>query len=188
MPEPLKIVIADFRVIIQNGLTTVMDHYDEFEVCGITKDSKELRNALLLHEPDVVIFDYAQGENIKLEDVKMIRTVSPKTGVLIITSDLANDKVHYVLEQGINGFLLTQCDEEEIYGAIKATAEGEKFFCGKVLDIILQKERERENPTCEPTNLSKRELDVVKLISKGLTTTQMADELCLSGEIGRAHV
>ena len=110
-----------------------------------------------------------------------MKSVSPKTNILIISSDENRDTIHFILENGVNSFLTKDCDETEIRNAIYATAKGEKFFCGKILDIIFEKHYSKDNgESCEPTELTTRELEIVKLIIEGHSTKEIADQLCLS--------
>src|SRR5690606_10276647 len=82
---------------------------------------------------------------------------------------------------GAHGYLTYECDEDEIIHAVFALKKGEKFYCNKVLDIVLNKHLyKKENESCEPTSLSERETQIVKLLARGQTNKQVAEKLIIS--------
>ena len=95
----------------------------------------------------------------------------------MITSDIKKEEVLSVLEYGVTGFLLKECDKSEIISAINASSRKEKFFCGKVLDIVLNTD---QTPSCAPTRLTERETEIVQLMAEGKGTNEMASALSLS--------
>lgn len=183
-----EVLIADSQTIVREGLKTILHRESDVRVVAEAQSGIELRHKLPEVQPDVVIIDYALDGYFSVEDVLKIRELSPSTKILVITTDLAQDKVHRVLEYGVTSFLLKECDANEIRQAIAATSRNEKFFCGRVLDIILDKDRKPEtDDRCAPTVLSKREIEIVGLIAKGLTTNQIAETLFLSAHTVNTH-
>ena len=92
-----------------------------------------------------------------------------------------------VLEKGVEGYLTRECDEDEIIHAIFAIAKGEKFYCNKVMDIILNKQYNPEDNNCEPTTLTQRETEITALIAKGMTNKSIAEQLHLSPHTVHTH-
>ncbi|MDP5169312.1 MAG: response regulator transcription factor [Bacteroidia bacterium] len=179
-----KILVADSAYLVREGLKTVLSGHPDLQVVGEAGNRKELFRILPLCEPDLLIFDYYDPANsFSIEDVKTIVSVSPQTHILIISSWLDKEKVMQVLGYGAKGFLLKECDETEILGAIHAIKKNEKFFCGKVLDIILERHTERkgeETAPCEPANLTQRETEIVRMMGEGASTSDIAEGLSLS--------
>ena len=92
------------------------------------------------------------------------------------------------METGISGFVTKECSQQEIVAAIYATAKGEKFFCNKVLELILDKHLQKEEKDkCLPTDLSVREVEVVQLTASGLNARQVAEKLNLSHHTVYTH-
>ena len=92
-----------------------------------------------------------------------------------------------LLESGINGCVTRSCSEDEIINAIFSIAKGEKFFCNKVVDVILNKHLYQKEEDCAATVLSGREAEVTGLIASGLTNKEIATELFLSSHTIHTH-
>ena len=86
----------------------------------------------------------------------------------------------------MNSFLTKECDETEILDAVMATAKNERFFCSKILNYILEKSFNK-SISCKPSPLSQREVEIVRLIAKGLIAKEIADRLNLSTHTVYTH-
>ena len=135
----IKIVIADTQYLIRIGLKNLLSGEVEFKIIGEALNSEELYHLVNNHKPDVVIFDYNNAKNFVIEDIGMVKSVSPNTNFLIISSDDNKANIYKVIELGALSFLTKECDKEEIIDAVYATAKNEKFLCHKVIDIIIEK-------------------------------------------------
>ncbi|MFT5383147.1 MAG: DNA-binding NarL/FixJ family response regulator [Saprospiraceae bacterium] len=168
------------------GLRHLMERIDDFEIVGEAKNMVDLKHLLKGNSIDVVILDHLQTNNFGDDVFQTIRTLSPKTQILIISADDNKQNIYKVIESGVNSFLTKQCDEEEIINAVKATAKGEKFFCSKVLNFILEKSfGKAEN--CAPSPLTPRECEIVRLVSAGKIAKEIAGELNLSTHTVYTH-
>ncbi|MCI4670191.1 MAG: response regulator transcription factor [Bacteroidia bacterium] len=173
----IKVFIADAAFLVREGIKSVAAAYDHIEVIGESARADELRAKLKRYSPDLLIIDYSSPNFFSIEDIKYVAKHYPSINFLVITSDIKKEDVLTVLEQGVTGFLLKECDKSEIISAINASSKNEKFFCGKVLDIILDRD---QTPSCAPANLTERETEIVKLMAGGKGTNEMAEELSLS--------
>ncbi|MEO0897046.1 MAG: response regulator transcription factor [Bacteroidota bacterium] len=174
---PVNIFVADAAFLVREGIKSVIEAYPNMKLVGEAGRSEEMRAKIKVHKPDLLVIDYNAPGNFTVEDIAFVSKNHPNTKFLVISSDIKKDEVLTVLEMGVTGFLLKECDKSEIISAINASTRKEKFFCGKVLDIILDR---NQSPTCEPTNLTEREIEVVRLMAEGRGTQEMADELSLS--------
>ncbi|MFK7921947.1 MAG: LuxR C-terminal-related transcriptional regulator [Bacteroidia bacterium] len=175
-----NILIADNAFLVREGIKAVVADSKSIHVIGEARNEKELHLNVSQHKPDVVIIDYRAGKAFSTDSVRDLIERSPSTNVLVISSDLERRQVISVLEYGVLGFLLKECDEEEILGAIKAVAAGEKFFCSKVLDILLERTMNPAVADCAPTRLTQREIEVVKQMAEGVPAQEIAERLSLS--------
>ena len=181
--NPIHILIADAAFLVRTGIKAVLSGYPHLQVMEEATNSRELQQRLQTRQPDVLIMDYNAPGAFALEDVQQVAEIAPKSGILVISSDLKRQEVLQVLEWGVKGFLLKECDQAEIVSAISSVARQEKFFCGKVLDIILER-RSQSAPgsgeACQPTRLTERETEIVKLMAEGYATQDIAERLSLS--------
>lgn len=184
----IRIFLADAAFLVREGIKSVVSGYSHLKVVGEATRSSDLAERLGPLKPDLVVLDYNAPGAFSLDDVRQIQVFSPESKLLVISSDLKKEQVLYVLECGVKGFLLKECDQTEIISAIHALAKNEKFFCGKVVDIILERQsRGGEKEACQPALLTERESEIVALMGEGLTTQQIADQLYLSTHTVYTH-
>ena len=177
----IKIIIADAQYLIRLGLSCLLNKHDNIEITASVKDSFELSQAIENQVPDIVIFDYDCPKGFCISDISSIKSAYPQINFVIISNDNTKDNIYSILEHEGISFLTKQCDEEEILGAIYASAKKERFLCNKIVNVILEKNSDKEEiEDCLPTNLSNRELQILKLTAKGFSAKQIADELILS--------
>jgi DNA-binding NarL/FixJ family response regulator len=184
----ISIVIADAQHLIRAGLRHLVSQDDRFKVVGEASNEEELRKKLSELQPDVVILDYDQDGAFSISTINRLKAQHPHVRIMVMSDDDEKERIYKVLQLGVNGFLTKGCGEEEVYDAIKATAKGEKLFCTRVLDYLLeksfpeqqQKPAERESVSCGPTPLSPREIEIVRHIARGLIAKEIASELNLS--------
>jgi DNA-binding NarL/FixJ family response regulator len=176
----ISVAIADSQYLIRVGLTHLLNTRKEVDVVGEAANRKSLYQLLKSKQPDVLIFDYNKPDTFDKEDLGKVRKLSPKTGILIISADDNRQSIYDVLEKGVNSFLTKECDEDEIFKAIKATSRGEKFFCSKVLDFLLQKSFGTEPKDCHAIPLTIREVEIVKLVAGGKTAKEISEEINIS--------
>lgn len=175
--KKIEILVAESNLLIRKGLHCLLSVEPEFEIVGEVDCSDELLSYVRKQKPAVIIIDIFQTEAFKVDDLATIQAFSPETHVVIITNNTFKDDVLNVLNKGVHGFILKECDADEITEAIRAAARSEKFFCGRVVDSILEKKLPQN---CEPLILSDREIEVIRLIAEGLTTQEIAEHLSRS--------
>lgn len=184
----IKVALADKQALTRTGLKSFILEKTDLVLLDDVDSAIDLKDILQNHQPQVLLVDYNLKDFISIKDLKSVNQISPKTRILIISSDNNKSKIFQVLEVGINGYVTKECSKQEIVGAIYATARGEKFFCNKVLDLILEKHLSKEeDEECLPTELSVREVEVVKLTASGLNAKQIADKLHLSHHTVYTH-
>ena len=185
--QSIRLLLADSQYLIRLGLKSLLARNKHIKIVGESSNTEELLKKVHDLQPDVVLMDYKNSHHFNLEDIKEVKTISPSSKMLIISSDDDKNNIFKVIEYGINSFLTKECSEEEIMNAIVATAKNEKFFCNKILDIILAKHLSKEDDDCAPTELTVRELEIVGLIAEGHSTKDIAEELYLSTHTVYTH-
>lgn len=180
------ILIADNQLLTREGIKTLIADNSGLQVVGEAANAEELGLQLKKLSPDLVIIDYHLPGFFGVNDIGKVYQASPKTKVLVVTTNQSKTDIMKVLEYGVNNYILKQCDKEEFISAVYATINGERFLCGKVIDAVLDKHQNKEEH-CEPTILSKREVEIVKLISEGLTNGAIAEKIYLSVHTVSTH-
>lgn len=182
-----SIIVADSQYLIRFALKQIVRTESHLALVGEVGSEEELIELLQKgSRPDIIMMDYFE-DGFQLSTVKKIRSICPKSSIIIISSDEHKENILQTLEWGVNGFLTKFCDEEEIRDAIKASINKDKFFCSKVLDYLLEKTFGKETEAQAPMPLSKREIEVVQLIARGLVAKEIASLLNLSPHTVYTH-
>lgn len=134
--------------------------------------------------PQLVVIDISDKDRELVPKLKEMKdTLS--ASFLVISNSQTKDSIQQMLAMGIKGILTKNCSEEEIINGLRAVAQGNRFFCNNILDMVVESPKEEDD--CEPTNLSPREFEVLELITKSMTTAQIAEELHLSVHTINSH-
>lgn len=178
--DSITVVLADEQHLVRTGLKQVLVQAGNVQIVGEAGDEEELMQLVEEQHPRIVIMDYNQPDSFQHDTITAIRQCSPHTNILIISADNEKQSIYRVLENGVSSFITKTCGEEEIIDAVAATAKGEKFFCTKIVDYLLEKSFAKEENNTTPAPLTGREIEIVRLIAKGLIAKEIAGELNLS--------
>lgn len=175
-----RILVADNQYLTRLGLKCLLNRQAHINIVGEAENEHQLLEMISRTSPDLIILDYHQQKDFSTESIRKINLLTPHIGLLVISADNNKHSIYQVIENGVSGFLTKSCEEKEILDAVDAVMEGKKFFCNKILEIILERSFAKPGEECAPTPLSNREIEVVKLISKGLIAKEIASNLNLS--------
>jgi two-component system invasion response regulator UvrY len=184
--KPIDALIADNQPLTVAGLELFLSEKQDIKVVGKVKKGEELVGLVEKFQPSLLIVDYNSPGYVALDDIRNAMASSSKTNVLILSSDNNKASILEALQLGVKGYITKECSLEEVGMAVQATAKGEKFFCHKVLDIIMEKHFSVA-PDSEPTVLTTRETEILKLIAHGHSTQVIADTLFLSPHTVQTH-
>lgn len=144
--ENIKIILADPSFISRTGIKSTLEASPECKLILEVTSSFELLKETKKQKPNIVIIDYNVSDTFSINDLKKIKLISPKTNILVISSDNNRKNIYKVLNFGIKNFLTKECYSNDILDAVKATAKGEKFFSAKIIDIMLEKNKKDKTP------------------------------------------
>lgn len=188
--ERTKIVIADDHVVVREGTRELLEREADLEVVGEAGDGEEAVNLVTKLKPDVAIIDIAMPKLNGIEATKQIKALCPATAVLILTAYDNDQYIFALLEAGAAGYLLKNVRGQEVIEAVRAVHAGESVLhpvvARKVLNRFVPSKREAREREAE--ELTDRELEVLKLASKGLSNKDIAEQLCLSVRTVQAHL
>ena len=172
----INLIIAETQYLIIEGLKSIFRRYPEINIVAVTVNKEDFFNTLHTQSTDLVVVDPLHLEGFRVDDISTIETISPGTRILIITDITNADVVMKIVETGVKGYLTKTCDEQEIIDAVHALMRGEKMYCHKVVNIVMQG-TEVVAESCDAAGLSEREIEIIRLIANGYTTRQIADTL-----------
>jgi len=189
--KKIKILIADDHAFVRESTRRILEQEADLEVIGEAGDGEEAVRLATSFKPDVAIIDIAMPKLDGIEATEQIKTLCPGISVLILSAYDDDQFVFSLLEAGAAGYLLKSVRGQEIVDAVRAVYSGESVLhpavARKVLNRFARPSAEVEVKK-SPELLSEREMEVLKLVTKGLSNKDIADKLCLSVRTVQGHL
>jgi two-component system response regulator NreC len=182
----IRIVLADDHTVVRSGLQLLLDKEPDFEVVAQAGDVEAARRYVRGHHPRVLVLDLNMAGELSIESIPLIREESPGTQIVVLTMQTEPAFAREALAAGALGYVLKDAAEHELVEAVRNAAAGESF-----LNPRLGAKIAAEPPPGPPDDLSAREVEVLTLIARGFTNTEIAEQLYLSVrtvETHRAHI
>lgn len=173
-------MIADDHPVVCQGLSAIIRAEREMSVVGEASDGRQLIRMFREHRPDVTLIDLRMPVMDGVEAVKAIRKESRNAGILILTTYQGDEDIFRAVEAGAQGYLLKGMPPHELLDAIRNVHHGLRYLPPPVLETLAQR----------PPNsdLSNRELQVLRLIVKGMSNKQIGEALGISQSTVKWHV
>jgi DNA-binding NarL/FixJ family response regulator len=185
--EGIKILLADNQELTVAGFKNFLSGNDDLDIVDVVQNKEDLSEMMSTLRPTLLVADYNLPGYLSINDLREASLLSKETHLLILSSDNNKSSILDVLQLGIKGYITKECSREEVLRAIRSTSKGEKFFCHKILDIIMEKTFSAEPDACDPAVLTVRETEILRYIANGYSTLEIADELHLSPHTVQTH-
>lgn len=179
-----RVLLADQQPLVVAGIRHILQPQEGFVIVDEVKSKDTFVEQLQHHKPEILIADYNCPEFIGRQEIEQVRNWSPTTNTLIISANSDNTTILEVIQSGVTGYLTKSCSREEVIAAIHSVAKGEKFFCNKILNLILEKNFTEDTST---SGLTTREKEILTLLAKGFSTAKISSELFLSPHTVHTH-
>jgi len=183
LDRPIRLLIVDDHPVVRDGLRGVFTGDPDFEVVGEAGDGAEALAMVERNATDVVLMDLRMPRMGGVEAIARLREAAPATRVLVLTTFDTDRDVLPAIEAGATGYLLKDAPREELVRAVRAASRGESVLSPAVAGRLMGQVRK---PTQEA--LSRRELDVLKLIADGATNREAAGQLFVSEATIKTHL
>lgn len=172
-----SVIVADPVYLAREGLKNLIEKHGEFLLKGEITSPSEFLPVIKDEKPDVLVISLDSNGFADFEVIKSVKEISPGTGILVISSDKKKETILKIIRSGALGYLTKQCGKDEIIDALNSVLKNEKFFCSKILDVILDKRKDAGDAKNE---LTEREIEIIKLIAEKYSNTEIAEKLFIS--------
>ena len=189
----MRVLIADDQPLFRRGLHVVLGTEDGIEVVGEAENGQEAVEKAQELVPDVVLMDVRMPRVNGIEATRQIRIDVPSTKILMLTVSDAEEDLYEAIKAGANGYLLKEISVEEVAEAIRAVSQGQSLIspsmASKLLNEFTALVRRAEGRDQLPTpTLTTREIEILRLVAKGMSNREIADELFISENTVKNHV
>jgi two-component system, NarL family, response regulator NreC len=185
----IRIILADDHVILRHGLSKSLQMENDIEVIAQANDGRSTVQLAQELSPDIIIMDIGMPDLNGIEATRQIVKNSPKIKVIALSMHSAKKFIVEMFKAGASGYLLKDCEFDELVNAIRTVASGNKYISPSISNILVE--------TCvtdEPnkkesafTTLTRREREILQLLAEGRTTKQIAKRLHISPKTVEVH-
>jgi NarL family two-component system response regulator LiaR len=188
MTTPIRVLIVDDHAIVRKGIVALLAHEPDLRVVGEAADGEAAVTQAAILTPDVILMDLVMPEGDGIAAIRRIVAEQPAVRILVLTSFATDEKIFPAVKAGALGYLLKDSTPEELVRAIRQVAHGEASLHPMIARKILHElAHPPEHPPPAQT-LSERELDVLRLVTQGLSNREIAERLVITEMTVRSHV
>ena len=182
------VLIADDQELVREGLRMVVDATPGYHVVGEALNGHEAVAMTRALDADVVLMDIRMPVMDGIEATRQLVASKSRAKVLVLTTFDLDEYVYAALKAGASGFLLKDATREQLIDGIAAVVSGESLLAPAVTRRLIEDYCRRPPPTPATTPLTRRELDVVRALSKGLSNAEIATTLFLGETTVKSHI
>jgi DNA-binding NarL/FixJ family response regulator len=191
--EAIRVLVADDHALYRRGLEMVLGQEEGIEIVGEASDGAEAIRRVEELLPDVVLMDIRMPRRSGIEACTAIKDVVPSTKIVILTISDEESDLYEAVRAGANGYLLKDVPGEEIAAGIRAVAGGQSLISPSMASKLLSEfasmiKKSEERPQMPVPRLTERELEVLKLVARGMANRDIAKELFISENTVKNHV
>jgi DNA-binding NarL/FixJ family response regulator len=185
---PIRIVLVDDHSIMRQGLRAILEREEDLRVVGEAATVAGAATAVVEGKPNVVVLDLKLSAGPQVDGIELCRALTrahPGLGVLVLTTYVEDRLVVEAVHAGARGYVVKDVDTTELVRAIRAVSRGESAFDSRSASAMV---RSINGGTPERERLTDRELDVLRLLARGLSNRAIGRELFISETTVKFHV
>jgi len=188
MTEKIRVVIADDHAIVRQGLEVLINTQPDMELIAQAQDGEEVVRMARETRPDVIVMDLMMPVKDGLTAIEEINQLDLEAQILVLTSFPEDEMVISAIKAGATGILLKDSLPDKLLNAIRTVSHGESILHPTVSRKLMEKVRQPSETASLEDLLTQRELDVLRLLTKGFTNGQIALNLNVSIRTVTTHI
>lgn len=187
--NPITVIIVDDHAVVRQGLIAFLQTQEDIEVIGEAENGIQLLELLPHSVPDVLLMDLIMPDMDGVEATRRVKTISPHTQVIIFTSYYKDEHIFPAVRAGALSYILKDSKPEELADTIRKAARGEAVLHPRVAARLVQEVQGARSETLNPfSELSDREMEILRLIASGISNREIAETLFISEKTVKSHV
>ncbi len=188
MSDSIQVLVADDHAIVRKGICALLATEEGIKVVGEAEDGQQAIDEASRLAPDVILMDLVMPKVDGLAAIRHISTHQPKARILVLTSFATDDKILPAIKAGALGYLLKDSDPQELVRAIHQVYRGESSLHPLVARKLLHELSQPSQQPPTPDPLTRREVEVLRLVALGKSNREIAAKLMISEATVRTHV
>ena len=189
MSEPIRILLVDDHKIVRQGVRAFFDAQEGIEVIGEAGSGAAAVKMIEEHVPDVVLMDLIMPGIDGVEATRLAKSISPRTQIVVLTSYHEDEHIFPALQAGALSYILKDVAMDELAEAVFKASRGEATLHPQVASRVIQElhGRKKDENTLV-VDLTKREMEILKVIAQGMTNIEIAEKFVISKYTVKGHV
>ena len=186
MSTPIRVLVVDDHLVVRSGVRALLQGAADILVVGEARDGVEAVAEAGRLGPKVILMDLQLPRQSGVEAIRAILPAQPQTAIVVLTGSEVDERVVAAVEAGALGYLAKSAEREEFLAAIRQVADGEPWLPPRLTRMLLAHLKPAPRDPAE--TLTKREGAVLRLLARGATNVQIAQELKVAAVTVRTHV
>lgn len=189
MSDSITVLLVDDHAMVRQGVRAFLVTQGDITVVGEAGSGEEAIKLAAQHIPDIILMDLIMPNMDGVEATRRVKQVSPRSQIVVLTSYHEDEHIFPALKAGALSYILKDVSAEELASAVRKAAAGEAVLHPRVAARLIKELQGRRAEALNPfTELSERELEVLKLIADGMSNAEIAAKLVLSEKTVKGHV
>jgi NarL family two-component system response regulator LiaR len=189
LSRKISILIVDDHEVVRQGLKAYLDAQPDFKVVGEASSGEDAVRLASDYLPDVVLMDLVMGGMGGVQATRRVKDVTPRTQIVVLTSYHQDEFIFPALQAGAISYVLKDVGMDDLVDTIRKAAQGEAVLHPRVAERVIHEINGAKRAVYNPfTELTNREMEILRLIARGLSNSEIADNLVISENTVKGHV